>query len=148
TQRPLPLIEGRHGARPPEPLLVPEPLCAVDRGKQRPNRPDAASGDDVQLDSGFTQRPEHAGMVSAGRPSPGEDERCPKLRRIVVRRPGDHPRASSWMVRSLTISNSRVPPGVDTLTVSPGSLLRNARPMGDVVEIRPLVASASSGMTS
>jgi len=41
-----------------------------------------------------------------------------------------------------------VPPGVTTLTLSPGSLLRKARPMGDVVEIRPLVASASSGMTS
>ena len=43
------------------------------------------------------------------------------------------------MVMSLTISNSRVPPGVVTFTESPGSLFRNARPIGDVVEMRPLV---------
>src|SRR6185295_1624702 len=35
-----------------------------------------------------------------------------------------------------------------TFTVSPTSLFRNARPIGEVVEIRPLAASASSGMTS
>src|SRR5438874_513707 len=52
------------------------------------------------------------------------------------------------MVRSFTISNSRAPPGVVTFTVSPSSLLRKARPIGDVVEIRPLAASASSGSTS
>ena len=43
------------------------------------------------------------------------------------------------MVRSLTISNSRAPPGVVTLTMSPASLFRNARPIGDVVEMSPLV---------
>ena len=36
------------------------------------------------------------------------------------------------MVNSFTISNSRAPPGVDTLIVSPTSSLRKARPMGDV----------------
>ena len=41
------------------------------------------------------------------------------------------------MVSSLTISNSRVPPGVTTFTESPGSLFRNERPIGDVVEILP-----------
>ena len=56
--------------------------------------------------------------------------------------------ASSWIVCSLRISNSRVPPGVTTFTESPSSLFRNARPMGDVVDTRPLAASASSGMTS
>ena len=52
------------------------------------------------------------------------------------------------MVVSFTISNSRAPPGVTTFTVSPGSLLMSARPIGDVVEIMPFSASASSGITS
>ncbi len=52
------------------------------------------------------------------------------------------------MVKSLTISNSRIAAGRGDLHESPTSLLRNARPIGDVVEISPFAASASSGMTS
>ena len=38
--------------------------------------------------------------------------------------------------------------GVDTLISSPAVLPRMARPIGELVEIRPFVASASSGITS
>ena len=56
--------------------------------------------------------------------------------------------ASSWMVTSLTISNCRVPFGVTTLISSPSVLPTMARPMGELVEMSPFAASASSGITS
>ncbi len=148
-----PAIERRAPPRPPESLLVPEARRAVDGGEQRADRADAASGDDVELDAGLVQRAQHAGVIRAGRAgSRSERGRCgvvgSRARRTVKRRARSFARASSWMVMSLTISNSRVPPGVTTLTESPGSLFRNARPIGEVVEIRPFAASASSGMTS
>jgi len=54
----------------------------------------------------------------------------------------------SWMVASLRISSSRLPLGVTTVAVSPISLLSRARPIGEVVEMRPLVTSDSSLVTS
>src|SRR4029079_3847917 len=53
------------------------------------------------------------------------------------------------MVTSPVISKWRSAPfGVLTLTSSPSSLLRSARPIGDAVEISPSSTLASSGMTS
>ena len=48
----------------------------------------------------------------------------------------------------LTTSYSRRPAGVVTFTSSPTFLPSRARPMGEVVEIKPLAASASSTVTS
>ena len=56
-------------------------------------------------------------------------------------------RETSWIVISLVSSNIFVPTGVTTLTSSPSSLLRSARPIVDAVEIIPFSASASSGIT-
>src|SRR5581483_9701559 len=148
-----PGIKTAHRRRAPEAFLVPERRGAVDRSKQRAHDADAAPGDNVDLDAGFLERAQSSGVIGARRPGAGQDERGSKMWRVGF---GDGRRglrkvrhsASSWMVTSFSISNSRVPPGVTTFTVSPGSLLRNARPIGDVVEIRPFDASASSGMTS
>ena len=51
------------------------------------------------------------------------------------------------MVVSFRISSSLTPPGLCTLTTSPTSLPSSARPIGEVVEILPLAASASSLVT-
>ena len=153
AQRRPPAIEPPHRRRAPEPLLVPEPLRAVDRREQRADDADAAAGDDVELDAGFVQRAQDAGVIGAGGAGAGQDERGAALWRVgfggrTRRRARSFRRLRRGSSSSLTISNSRVPPGVTTFTESPGSLFRNARPIGDVVEISPLAASASSGMTS
>jgi len=61
-------------------------------------------------------------------------------------RPGHY--ASSWIVVSLRTSSSRLPLGVTTSLTSPTFLPSSARPIGEVVEIRPLVTSDSSLVTS
>src|SRR3974390_89554 len=61
-------------------------------------------------------------------------------------RPGHY--ASSWIVVSFRTSSSRLPLGVTTSLTSPTFLPSSARPMGEVVEIRPLVTSDSSLVTS
>src|SRR5258708_6395185 len=53
----------------------------------------------------------------------------------------------SWMVRSRTTSNSFLPAGVATSISSPTLRLRRALPIGEVVEMRPFSASASSVLT-
>ena len=139
----------------PKAFRVPQPLGSVDRGKQGAHRADPAAADDVELHAGFVQCAQDAGMVGAGGAAAAEHQRRPQARGVravnAVRRSqrrSRHQVASSWMVMSLTISNSRTPPGVVTLTLSPSSLFRNARPIGEVVEMRPFAASASSGITS
>ncbi len=129
----------------PEAFVGPQLLSAVDRGKDRGNGAHAAAGDEVDLHAGFMQRAQHARVIRASRAGTGEDDCRAKLWRVRL---GVGHSPASWMVWSLMISNSREPPGVVTLTLSPGSLFRNARPIGEVVEIRPFTASASSGMTS
>src|SRR6185437_103507 len=62
--------------------------------------------------------------------------------------PGPGHCASSWIVVSCNISISRFPLGVTTVAVSPTFLPINALPMGEVVEINPLVTSDSSLVTS
>ena len=52
------------------------------------------------------------------------------------------------MVDSLRISSSRLPLGVTTVAMSLTCLPSRARPMGEVVEMRPLVTSDSSLVTS
>ena len=55
-------------------------LCAaVDGGKQRRHGADAAAGDDVELDAGFVQRAEDAGVIRAGRAGAGQNECGAKL---------------------------------------------------------------------
>ena len=49
---------------------------------------------------------------------------------------------------SLIISNRRTPVGVGTVISSPACFPTMALPIGELVEISPFVASASSGMTS
>ena len=138
SKRRLPDVHVPRPGPPPESALVPEPLRAVDRREERADRADAAARDHVDLDARFVERPENSGVICARRPGSGQDERSAAAWGIGIWRRdeaavGHSP--GSWMVRSLTISNSRVPPGVTTLTVSPTSLLRKARPIGDVVEI-------------
>src|ERR1019366_8560182 len=100
----------------------------VDRREQRADDADAPAGNNVDLDARFVQRAQHARMIRAGRTGAGQDERGAKLRGVTLgRRQRGLDHSASWMVSSLTISNSRVPPGVDTFTESPGSLFRNAR---------------------
>src|SRR5882762_9674499 len=53
----------------------------------------------------------------------------------------------SWMVTRRTTSNSFFPAGVATSISSPTLRLRSALPIGEVVEIRPFSASASSVLT-
>ena len=85
---------------------------------------DAAAGDDVDLDAGFVQRAQDAGMIGAGRAGAGQDERGAALRRVGFggRREGARLSTRSIIRRlrrgwssSFTISNSRAPPGVDDL---------------------------------
>src|SRR2546430_10193812 len=52
------------------------------------------------------------------------------------------------MVTRRTTSNSLGPAGVETFTSSPTLRLRSALPIGDVVEMNPFSASASSVLTS
>ena len=75
-----PAVERPHRGRAPEPLVVPEPLRAVDRREQRADDADAAAGDDVDLDAGFVERAQHAGVIGAGRAGAGQDERGAALR--------------------------------------------------------------------
>src|SRR5579885_1221325 len=56
--------------------------------------------------------------------------------------------SSSWMVTSRTTSNSFFPAGVVTSISSPTLRFSSARPIGEVVEIRPFSTSASSLETS
>src|SRR5262245_2122266 len=127
-------------------MFGPELLAAVDRRKHGGNGADATAGDQIDLDARFMQRTKSTRVIRAGGARAGKDDCCAKLWRVGFG-VGQSP-ASSWMVTSFTISNSRLPPGVVTVIMSPTSLFRKARPIGDVVEMRPLVASASSGMTS
>src|SRR5581483_2907804 len=55
---------------------------------------------------------------------------------------------SSCIVVRLKTSSSRLPVGVTTVAVSPTFLLMSARPIGEVVEIRPFATSDSSLVTS
>src|SRR5439155_17526031 len=55
---------------------------------------------------------------------------------------------SSWMVCRARTSNSWAPLGVETLTLSPTRFPIRPRPMGDEVEIKPLLRSASSVVTN
>ena len=56
--------------------------------------------------------------------------------------------ASSWIVNMERTSNSLAPFGVVTVTVSPIFFPIKPRPIGEVVEIKPLLTSASSLVTS
>src|SRR5205085_11154537 len=56
--------------------------------------------------------------------------------------------SSSWMVISESTSNSRLPEGVTTMAVSPTFFPMRARPIGEEVEISPLLMSDSSLVTS
>ena len=100
--------------------------------KIAPIAPDAAAGDEIDLDAGFVQRAQHAGVVGAAGAGAGQHERGPEPRRILpVRSVGrDHElrrlTASSWIVTSFTSSNRRLPFGVVTVTSSPSSLLSSA----------------------
>src|SRR5262249_54007468 len=145
-QRRPPVVETSDPSGIPERVFAPQLLSAVNRRKGRRERAHAAAGDDVDFDARFVKRAQHSCVIGAGGTCAGEDDCGEKLWRVRFG-VGQSP-ASSCMVTSLTISNSRLPPGVATTTESPTSLFRNARPIGDVVEIKPLVASASSGMTS
>jgi len=58
--------------------------------------------------------------------------------------PAEGRQASSWMVVSFRISNSRWPAGVWMVTTSPTCFPIRPRPMGDEVEIFPLATSDSS----
>ena len=77
-----PGIEAPHRRRPPEALLVPQPLRPVDRGEQRADDADAVAADDVDLDARFVQRAQHAGVIGAGRAGAGQDQCGAKLRRV------------------------------------------------------------------
>src|SRR5204863_2419771 len=139
-----PLIKRFDVWRTPEAAVVPELRSAVHRAEHGGDRTNAAAADDVDLDAGFLDRAHRAGVVRAVGSSAGEQQGRPSLRRVGVAR-FCHA-YSSWIVVSLRISNLRVPLGVETVTSSPSSLLRMARPIGDEVEIRPFSASASSGI--
>ncbi len=111
----VPAVERRHGRDAPEAAVVPEPMRPVHRGEERADRADAAARHDVHLHAGFGERPQHAGVVRAGGAGAREHQRSPELWRIGVGgRCGigrlDHSLASSWMVVSVRISNSRSPP--------------------------------------
>ena len=77
-----PLVEPLDPVGAPEALVVPQPLRAVDRREQRADHADAAAGDDVELDAGFVERAQHAGVIGAGGAGAGQDERGAALRRV------------------------------------------------------------------
>ena len=124
--------------------------------KNAPMAPDAAAGGEIDLDAGFVQRAEHAGVVGARRTGAGQHDRGAKPRRILaIRRVRSNHEwqcsgsgYSSWIVISFTSSNRRLPFGAAIVTSSPSSLPSRPRPIGEAVEIRPCSTSASSGMTS
>ena len=81
-----PPVQRRHATAAPEPLVVPEPLSAVNGRKEGADHADAAAGDDVDLDAGFVERAQHAGMVGAGRTSAAQHQRGPAVRGVDARR--------------------------------------------------------------
>jgi hypothetical protein len=89
--------------------------------------------DDVDLDAGFLDRAHGAGVVRAVGARAGEQQRP----FVVLESTRLGFRTLVVMVTSFSISNFAVPFGVETVTSSPSSLLRMARPIGDEVEISP-----------
>src|SRR5262249_39118786 len=116
ARRGPPVVEPRDARRFPESTFVPQTLGAVDGGEQGANRADAAAGDDVDLDAGFMERPQGAGVIRAVGAGSSQYQSGGALRRVRFGAALGHPASSSWMVSSLTISNSRLPPGVTTFT--------------------------------
>src|SRR5216683_263073 len=84
------------------------------------------------------RRENHRTKKSSTKKQPDLSPRCLKEARNY---------SPSWMVTSRTISNSFLPAGVATSISSPTLRLRRALPMGEVVEMRPFSASASSVLT-
>ena len=144
AQRSAPSVEHGRLLAAPEAVFVPQLCAAVDRGKKRGRGTHAAARDEIHPHARLVQRAQHAGMVRAGGSGACEHQSRATPRRILRRAHS----ASSCMVESFVISNVRAPLGVTTFTSSPSSLLRSARPIGEAVEIQPLAASASSGITS
>src|SRR6185437_7856516 len=107
-------------------------------GKTEENR---GNNVDDQADEG-----EHVGR-DAGEGQPANN-RVQQHSAGPSKSPGPGHCASSWIVVSCNISISRFPLGVTTVAVSPTFLPINALPMGEVVEINPLVTSDSSLVTS
>ena len=157
-----PTIEAGRRAAPPDAVRLPHRRRAVNRGQHRSRHAHASAAHDVDLDAGFLKRPEDAGVIGAGCPGAGQQKSGSKMRGVAVaecRWPISHAlahrqgslhtvHASSWMVRSFRISNCLMPPGVGTLISSPTVFPTIARPIGELVEISPFSAFASSGMTS
>src|SRR6185437_13964847 len=102
---------------------------------------DCGNNVDDQADEG-----EHVGR-DAGEGQPANN-RVQQHSAGPSKSPGPGHCASSWIVVSCNISISRFPLGVTTVAVSPTFLPINALPMGEVVEINPLVTSDSSLVTS
>ena len=94
----------------------------------------------INLDAGFVQGAQHTRVIRAARAVAAQKNGGSQVWGIA--------HASSWIVTSLTISKLRTPFGVVTLISSPSFLPTMARPIGELVEMSPFAASASSGMTS
>ena len=64
-----------YAARTPDPIGVPQSRRAVDRRQRRAAGAHALSRDQIDLDSGFLERPQHTRMVGTVCAGSGEHER-------------------------------------------------------------------------
>ena len=67
TQRPTPGVQLRNASASPDSLWVPESRGAIDRGERRTARANTVPRNDINLDAGFLQCPQDAGMVGTVR---------------------------------------------------------------------------------
>ena len=74
----------RYGRRPPESILVPQALSAIDGRKQRADGADAAPRNDVDFDARFVKGPQHAGVIRAGGSDPAQKQRGSAFRGVEI----------------------------------------------------------------
>ncbi len=89
TIRGPPRIKGRGQGPAPQPVRLPQPRAAVDRGKERAHGAHAAAGHEIHPDTGFGQRANRAGVVGAIGACAGENQRRPSVWRVFGGRDGD-----------------------------------------------------------
>ena len=139
-ERLTPAVNARCWPAAPDAAVFPGLRRCVDRREQASDDPDATAAHDVDLHAGFVQRSQDARVIGTASTVAAQKNGGSQVWRIA--------HASSWMVTSLMISKLRVPLGVVTSISSPSVFPTMARPIGELVEMSPLPASASSGMTS
>lgn len=83
AERKPPAIETTGRWRTPQAIRFPEPDATIDGREKGPNRTDATTRRQIDLDAGFVEGTQHAGMVGASGTRTGQHDRCAEPRRIL-----------------------------------------------------------------